>query len=449
MSSNIPNHRGSPERPIFKSIIGVCIVFVLDGGWAIADPVQPAASDGFPADGKTRAESATPLTLQQAIERALADNPDLTIAQREIEANDGLVMQSHVRPNPELAYALEDTRRETRSQSLQLNLPLELGGQRAARISAAERGRDIAVAELSARRMDIRASVVAAFFDVLSAQELAALAQRSMELAQRATDAAAKRVLAGKVSPVEETKARVAEAGVRVEVVQAQSALRNARQRLAYLWGETTPRFSRVDGRMDAPPHMPSLESVEQRAGQAPTLKRAQLELARRQSLVDVERSKRVPDVTLSVGVKRDEALQRNQVLFGVSVPLPLFDRNQGGLLEAVKREDKARDELQVVQVRLIHEALQSREHLNSLNGEIDLLQRDVLPRAQSAYDAAVIGFENGKFSFLEVLDAQRTYFQAKSQYLKALAEAHGAAAAIDRLLGEPTTAPQLSMPKE
>jgi len=73
----------------------------------------------------------------------------------------------------------------------------------------------------------------------------------------------------------------------------------------------------------------------------------------------------------------------------------------------------------------------------------VQALQADVLPGSKSAYDAATIGFENGKFSFLEVLDAQRTYFTAKSQYLKALAEAHRAAAEIDRLLGGASPADQ------
>jgi cobalt-zinc-cadmium efflux system outer membrane protein len=63
-------------------------------------------------------------------------------------------------------------------------------------------------------------------------------------------------------------------------------------------------------------------------------------------------------------------------------------------------------------------------------------LQSTVVPGAKSAYDAVVVGFDYGKFNFLEMLDAQRTYFAAKSQYLKALADAHRAAAEIDRLLG-------------
>ncbi len=108
----------------------------------------------------------------------------------------------------------------------------------------------------------------------------------------------------------------------------------------------------------------------------------------------------------------------------------------KGNLLEALKLEDKARDELQAATVRLHSEVAQARERLSTIIAEVQSLKQDVLPGAKSAYDAATIGFENGKFNFLEVLDAQRTYFTAKSQYLKALGEAHRAAADIDRLLG-------------
>jgi cobalt-zinc-cadmium efflux system outer membrane protein len=200
-----------------------------------------------------------------------------------------------------------------------------------------------------------------------------------------------------------------------------------------------------VSGNVEELPAVPSFDNVQQRLSASPTLRRMQLEVERRRSLVDVERGKRIPDVTFSLGVKRPNELQRDQLLFGVSVPLPLFDRNQGNLLEALKREDKARDELQALNMRVSTDVLQARERLESIRGEVDVLQRDVLPGAKSAYDAATVGFENGKFNFLEVLDAQRTYFAAKSQYLKALAEAHRAAADIDRVLGE--SAPSATQP--
>ena len=420
------------------------LLVALAAGAAFAQAL-PAAQDNHPAvKSGLQSEAATILTLQKAIDLALDSNLDLAVARREIEATQGQVIQGQARPNPELAYSLEDQRAATRTQSVQINLPVEMGGKRAARITAAERGRDIAVEELNLRRVEIRAAVVAAFFDTLAAQERAALAQASVDLAIRATDAVAKRVAAGKVSPVEETKARVAEAGVRVELAQAQSEQRSARARLASLLGASPPQFTQLSGSVDDLPVVPSLDDIQQRLSASSALRRAQLEVERRRSLADVERSKQTPDVTVSLGVKRPNELARNQLMLGVSVPLPLFDRNQGNLLEALKREDKARDELQALNLRLSTEVLQARERLTLVRGEIDVLQREVLPGAKSAYDAATVGFGYGKFNFLEVLDAQRTYFAAQSQYLKALAEAHRAAADMDRVIGasEPTTTP-------
>jgi len=383
------------------------------------------------------AEPAAPLTLKAALELALGANPELSAAGRELEALEATIVQARVRPNPEISTLVEDTRQATRTTTLQLNQPIELGGKRAARIGAAERGRDAASLELDAKRAEIRSAVAAAFFDVLVAQERLRLAQASVELAQRATAAASRRVTAGKVSPVEETKARVAEAGVRVELTLAASELATARKRLAGTWGNPAPRFERAEGDPEALPPLSVLADLHARLAASPVLLRARLEVDRRQALAEVERSRRVPNVTVSLGARRSEELGLNQAILGISIPIPVFDRNQGNLLEALRRTDKARDELSAAGIRLSNELVQAHERLNAARQEVESLRRDILPGAQSAYDAATKGFALGKFSFLEVLDAQRTLFQAKSQYLRALSEAHRAAAEIERVLGD------------
>lgn len=390
------------------------------------------------------AEPAAPLTLEIAQKMAFDANPELAAARRELEAIAATVVQAQTRPNPELATLVEDTRSATRTTTLQLNQPVELGGKRAARIDAAERERDAARAELNAKRAEIRAAVTAAFFDTLVAQERLRLAQAGVELAQRATDAARRRVLAGKVSPIEETKARVAESGVRVELKLAASELATARKRLASIWGEPAPRFERVEGDPEALPPLPARADLERRMDASPNLRRARIEVARRLALAEVERSRRVPDLTVSLGAKRNNELGIDQAIFGVSIPIPLFDRNQGNLLEALRRADKARDELSAAELRLSNELTQAFERLSVARSELESLKRDILPGAQSAYDAVLKGFELGKFSFLEVLDAQRTLFQAKSQGLRALVDVHRAAAEIERILGEavPEVAP-------
>ena len=419
-----------------KLAAGAAAIWLSASGGAFSQGLPPGPAVGERAPQSAAAAAAEPLSLAKAIELALEGNPEVAAAKRQWEATEGQVLQGRSRPNPELAYSLEDTRSKTRTQSWQLNLPVELGGKRAARTKAAEKTREQAQAQLAELQATVRANVAAAYFDVLTAQERLVLARDSAALAKSSTDTVSKRVAAGKVSPVEESKARVAEAGVRVELAQAASEQRNALSRLFALLGRIDAPYTVLEGKAENLPSVPSLADLQPLISSAPGVVLARIEVDRRKALTDLEQSKRVPDVTVSVGMQRSNETQRNVLLFGVSVPLPVFDRNQGNLLEALKLEDKARDELQAATVRLHSEVAQARERLSTITAEVQSLQQEVLPGAKSAYDAATIGFENGKFNFLEVLDAQRTYFTAKSQYLKALGEAHRAAADIDRLLG-------------
>ncbi|ABM42033.1 outer membrane efflux protein [Acidovorax sp. JS42] len=419
-----------------KLAAGAAAIWLSASGGAFSQGLPPGTAVGERAPQSAAAAAAEPLSLAKAIELALEGNPEVAAAKRQWEATEGQVLQGRSRPNPELAYSLEDTRSKTRTQSWQLNLPVELGGKRAARTKAAEKTREQAQAQLSELQATVRANVAAAYFDVLTAQERLVLARDSAALAKSSTDTVSKRVAAGKVSPVEESKARVAEAGVRVELAQAASEQRNALSRLFALLGRIDAPYTVLEGKAENLPSVPSLADLQPLISSAPGVVLARIEVDRRKALTALEQSKRVPDVTVSVGMQRSNETQRNVLLFGVSVPLPVFDRNQGNLLEALKLEDKARDELQAATVRLHSEVAQARERLSTITAEVQSLQQEVLPGAKSAYDAATIGFENGKFNFLEVLDAQRTYFTAKSQYLKALGEAHRAAADIDRLLG-------------
>jgi len=419
-----------------KLAAGAAAIWLSASGGAFSQGLPPGPAVGERAPQSAAAAAAEPLSLAKAIELALEGNPEVAAAKRQWEATEGQVLQGRSRPNPELAYSLEDTRSKTRTQSWQLNLPVELGGKRAARTKAAEKTHEQAQAQLAELQATVRANVAAAYFDVLTAQERLVLARDSAALAKSSTDTVSKRVAAGKVSPVEESKARVAEAGVRVELAQAASEQRNALSRLFALLGRIDAPYTVLEGKAENLPSVPSLADLQPLISSAPGVVLARIEVDRREALTALELSKRVPDVTVSVGMQRSNETQRNVLLFGVSVPLPIFDRNQGNLLEALKLEDKARDELQAASVRLHSEVAQGQERLSTITAEVQSLQQDVLPGAKSAYDAATIGFENGKFNFLEVLDAQRTYFTAKSQYLKALGEAHRAAADIDRLLG-------------
>lgn len=380
-----------------------------------------------------------PLSLQAAISLAFEQNKTLAAARKEIEAVDATILQAGARPNPEFSALIEDTRKSSRTTTYQINQPIELGGKRSARIEAARRARDMAVLDYAAKRSELRAAVVAAYYEVRVATERQRLAHELLALASTSAGMAQRRVMAGKISPVEQTKAQVAQSAAQLELNQANSELGLARQKLAMLWGATAARQPLSDQGGEALPPLPAIAQLTEQVANGPAVRLARLEVERRRALASIETSKRTPDVSLTLGNKRDESSARNMWVVGFSVPIPVFDSNQGNELEAFKRVDIARDALALTELQMQGEAAQGFERLRNAREEATALRNDIVPAAQSAYQAARTGFELGKFGYLDVLDAQRTYFQAKAQYWKALSAAFQAAADLDRLAGTET----------
>lgn len=383
------------------------------------------------------AVSPAPMSLQTALALAMEHNPGLRAAVQAVAASEGALIQSRARPNPELAYSQEDTRRETRSMTLQWNQPIEIGGKRAARVKAAEHGRELVQAELDAVRAGLRADVRAAFANVLAGQQRVQLHEKTLEIASSARDAAVKRVQAGKIAPLEETKARVAESSAQLALAQAQSGLRVARQQLTLLWGAQPASMGRAVGELGALPVFPDGRLMLEKMEHSPQILRAQQAVFQARSVAELERAKRLPDPTVSLGMKRAQEVGRNQLVVGISVPLPILDSNRGNQLQALRLADKAEDELMATRQQLSAQLQQQLERLETSRAQAQQLAEQVLPAAESAYEVAAKGFGLGKFSYLEVLDAQRTLADARSLYLEQLVATHQAAADITRQLGD------------
>ncbi|MFN4359327.1 MAG: TolC family protein [Hylemonella sp.] len=384
------------------------------------------------------------MTLELALQTAFRQNPQLRIAELEVEANKGAVQQAGIIPNPSLGFEQQDTGRATRQTTFQLSQPIELGGKRSARMELANSGQEVAMAELAMRRAELRAVTTQAFFEALIAQERVRVAEESLKIVASGTAATARRVTAGKISPTEETRARVAEANVRIELRQAQADRLAALRSLALVMGSPANSIDQLDGRPETLPIPQGNEAINDRLMKSPVLRRAQGEVRRAQAAYELERARRIPDVTVSLGAVRSQDFGRDQPIIGLSIPLPLFDRNQGAQLQALRRLDAAQVQAEAEEVRLRSEVLQAADQLQARTSEVQALQQEVLPGAQSAYEAASRGFELGKFGFLDVLDAQRTWLLARTQYLNALGEAHRASAELERRLGSANDRPEL-----
>ena len=378
----------------------------------------------------------SPLTLDAAIDLALRANPTLRAAGSELAAQEGTLAQAGALPNPELELLREGGQGGNRTTTATVNIPIELGGKRAARVDAARQEGRLAGLALDAARATLRADTAAAFHEVVAAQERERMAQELVLLAGRALAAAGTRVEAGTLSPVEQTRARVAQGSARIEALQAARDFEAARIRLAALWAGDARQVSVAAPHTVVLPLAPSLDALLAQLDGSPALRHARAQVVHREALARLERARRTPDVNVIVGAQREGPDTRNRAVLGLSVPLPLFNRNDGAVLDALRRVDKARDEQDAESVRLRAELAQAHARLTTARDECALIAAEILPGAEDAQRAANRGFELGKFGLIDVLDAQRVLAQSKNQYLNAVLDAHRAAADIARLLG-------------
>ncbi len=160
--------------------------------------------------------------------------------------------------------------------------------------------------------------------------------------------------------------------------------------------------------------------------------------MERHAAAVEVEKSRRMPDVAITGGGTRFMAGDENAVVAGLTVPVPLFDRNRGNVDMERARLAKAREERRAESVAVRKSLLRGCRDLASAYEQAIALSTDVIPAARSAFDAAIEGYRAGKYSYLDVLETRRAYIEARVQAIGALAAYHGAAADIERLTGEP-----------
>jgi cobalt-zinc-cadmium efflux system outer membrane protein len=389
--------------------------------WCCGVAAQPATS------------VTTSIDLPEAIRLALAQ-PRLQAAAHDAAAGDALVGQAASLPNPTLSYLREGQDSGAGTTTLQVSQPIELGGKRQARVLLAREQAALAHGDLAALRRAVRAEVIDAYYTVLVMGRKRTLAGELTALARRGVDVADKRVAAGKVAPLDATRARLAAADAAGELVRAEADLAVALTQLGALIGKPGSAIAPAGQDPDALPPLPPVAE----GGDSSAVGRARSRLAAQQAQTAVERAARIPDLTLTLGTQRDDEVGRRQAVVGLSLPLPLFDRNAGRLAAALRRTDQAREELAAARTAAAADLSAARTRYEAARRDAALLHDDVLPGARSAWALTLQGFEAGKFTLLDVLDAQRTWFQAQSRHAGATLAAWRAYADIARLGGAP-----------
>jgi cobalt-zinc-cadmium efflux system outer membrane protein len=341
--------------------------------------------------------------------------------------------------------------------------PIELGRKRAKRVALAEQQKALVHWDYETARADVLAQTATHFVEVLAAQERVALDTNLAELAEKIVRTFSLRVEAGAVSPLELSRAEVALATIQIAREENLKRLETACGLLASNWGDKKATFPRAVGRFDEIPPVPPLDEIEARIQGNPALARWPAELAARRADFTLECAQRMPDVTVELGFRStgvgdrkainygvgtvgDFGLTRsetgysadrdNSLVLGFSVPLPLFDRNQGRIAAAEARMLKVSDQRRAAETTAYAELMSAHQTASSAYTKATAIRDEILPKIDETFRKIELGYQQGKFSYLEVLDTQRTLFEAREGFLDALTQYHQGIVRIERVTG-------------
>lgn len=385
------------------------------------------------------------LTFSDALSKALLENPRLQSFGWQIRVREAERLQASLLPNPQLNAEMENfggTGRfeglDSREITIRLGQKILLGADRLKRKRLAGYNKKLAGWDYETQRLDVLTDVTKAYISALEAQRQWRQQQELVEVAQKLFDSISAQVEAGKVSPIAETRAEVELSRARIDLENALNRFEAARSNLASFWGSEQTDFEGLAGALESPEPVPAYQLLTQYIQRNPDVARWATELQQRESRLALERAKGIPNPTISGGYKRFEDVGAEAAVVGISIPLPFFDRNQGNIKAAKYQINRVESQREVA-VTEVNRALQEAySTLQASYHEVQQLQDEVLPGAQSAFKGIQTGYRQGKFDYLEVLDAQRTLFTSRTRYIQALAEYNRAVAEVERLIGTP-----------
>ncbi|NOY60463.1 MAG: TolC family protein [Calditrichaeota bacterium] len=384
------------------------------------------------------------VTLIDALTAALRNNPMLAVYSFEIRAREAQTLQASFRPNPEVGIELENfagsapLRGFGESElTLSVGQLIELGGKRSKRTEVAALNSDLAAWDYEIARLLVFSEVVKSFNAVLVAQKKVELQSEIIVIAEQFLQRIEYRVKAGNLSPAETARARVELSSNQILLQTAQRELNSTRHRLAAAWGSEQPSFDKVSGDLHAIVSIPPFKSIIKLISQNPQVARRAVEIQMREKELQLAKANRLPDPTIAGGYRRLNDAGAGAFVMSLSIPLQIFNRNQGNIESAKVKSRQAAYQKQVVELELKVRLAKSYNRLVSVHQEIQILKTNILVQAEKAYQTINQGYNMGKFSFLDLLDAQRTLFDVRSRYLDALREYHFQRAEIEQLVGQ------------
>lgn len=388
------------------------------------------------------------ISFDIAIEKTLERNPALIAFGYQIKAQRGRVLQSELRPNPELGIILENVAGtgpfsgvDRAEATISLAWVLERG-KRQRRIDASRAGVSLLETEAEIKRLDAAAETARMYLQSLANQAQLSQTDEAVRLSEKTVLAVQKRVEAGRTPAADLARAEVELSRMRLEREDLEHELKTSLRRLAAQWGDTQPAFTHVSGNMAELPTPDSFSSLLARIDENPSLLRYMSEQRLREAELRLAQQGAKPNWRVTAGIRQLQQTSDQALVAGITIPLATRNRNQGRIAAAraaLAMTDASRTATRVAietQLFALYQELQHSLHRAAT------LRDEILPRVEKALDETERAYEMGRYSYFELRVAQTDALRARTAVIVAIIDAHRNTIEIERLTGATLSSP-------
>jgi cobalt-zinc-cadmium efflux system outer membrane protein len=417
---------------------------------------SPAA--GSNAGSKTSDSGALPqaVTLQQAIDEAIAHNLDLAVERFNVSVAEAKQITAALRPNPVLTLSgqtLNVFRLNLDSNSplgpnaytAHTDFVLERANKRQNRIEVARTERSVAELQTLEVMRQLIFNVQNAFVDVQQAKDSLALAQLNLQSLNGIVTINEIRVNSGDLAQVELERSRLAALQFQTSVEQAQLAVEQAKAKLQLLMGRRSPTtMFDVVGTLRQEPVADSADETRAKAlTRRPDVLLQQAGNARSQADLRLQIANGKVDYTVGAEVTRQSAfgVAGQTMGFTFSTPLPLFNKNQGEIARAQREIQQNGARVMALGANLSADVDAAYRQYTVSQRLLANIEKNLLPRAESVRQTTEYSYRRGEASLVEFLDAQRAFNDAMQSYNEARVNYARSLYQIDTVSGATTAA--------
>ena len=382
-------------------------------------------------------EVPTALTLEQVLQMAISGNPAIGVAAARVDALRGKWVQVGLAPNPTLGYVASEVGNDAQEgqqgmyvgqtfvRGNKLNLNRAIVSQE---ISRAEQ-------ELSTIRQRVLTDTRRGFYDVLIAQRKSDLAEELVKVSEKAVKASNSLLQAQEISVVALLQTELVAENTLILARRAQNEREAAWRRLASVLASPDMSPTRLVGDLEAEAMLEWDEQLQRIMAESPEIAAALAELDRANGSLDRAFAQVKTDVNVQLAVQYDTATYYTVAGVQVGLPIPLWDRNQGGIRQAQGEIAAAERNIQRVELGLQERLATAFQRYADARFQVEKYGRDILPKAQRTFDLVTRAYEKAEVGYIDMLTAQRTYFQTRLQSIEAKRELWQSRILIEGLL--------------